>query len=1007
MKRLLSFALALAFLGGGTMVRAAAESSPGSHADPASFGNLSWRLAGPFRGGRALAVTGVPGQPEHFYFGAVDGGVWESENAGRTWTPIFDAQEIASIGSIAVAPSNPKILYVGSGEADMRSDIAYGNGMYRSDDGGHTWRHIGLTDTRQIGAIVVDPHDPNVAYVAALGHQYGPNEQRGVFKTTDGGATWTKVLYKDENTGASALALDPSDPKTIYAALWQTRRPPWNVYPPSNGPGSGIYRSTDGGATWTQLASGLPQKIGRVGLAISPALPTRVYAMVDSDPEHGGLYRSDDRGATWTHAGKDPRIWTRGWYFSGIAVDPKNADVVYAMDTATYRSTDGGKTFDAIRGAPGGDDYHSLWIDPDDPARMILGSDQGVVVSVDGAKTWSSWYNQPTGQFYHVATDDAFPYALYGAQQDSGAAAAPSATKYQTISQQDFRPVDVGGESGDLAPDPLHPGFVFGGTVTVENLATGWEQNVDPTLAYPGTIWRSTWTLPLVFSPADKRTLYFGHQRMFRSRDHGKTWQIVSPDLTRDGIAPPANLDASTIADNTGLNRRGVIYAIAPSPLDARLTWAGTDDGYVWVSRDDAAHWQNVTPPSLTPWSKVGIVEAGHFDAKTAYLAVDRHRLDDLRPYVYRTHDGGATWTLVASGIPDGSFVNVVREDPTRAGLLYAGTERGVYVSFDDGDNWQSLQRNLPVTSVRDIAIHGDDIAIATHGRAFWIMDDVSSLRQIAAMPGSDATQLFVPATAYRTRPGSEEGTPLPLDEPQAQNPPTGVIIDYALQRETSPVAIDVIDAGGKTVRHYSSAAPEKATDPKNVDIAPVWIAAPQVLATSAGAHRFVWDFHVTDADGPLAPPGTYAIRLTAGGRTYERTARVVRDPRIAATDAALREQYALATRIEALEDRVDTESARARALQKNAHLAPADREALENDVIGSPPSADPDDSVGKPSHDFTSFLYLKGALGNLEAAVESADAAPTPDMNAAYGKLDAIFEETLGKMDRLEGAVQ
>ncbi len=1004
MIRLLSFALALAIFGGGSIVRAAASSPAVSRVDPALFGNLSWRLAGPFRGGRALAVTGVPGEPEHFYFGAVDGGVWESNDAGRTWTPIFDAQNVASIGSIAVAPSNPKILYVGTGEADMRSDIAYGDGVYRSGDGGRTWRHAGLTDTRQIGAIVVDPHDPNVAYAAALGHQYGPNEQRGVFKTVDGGATWTKVLYKDDNTGATALAIDPADSKTIYAALWQTRRPPWNVYPPSNGPGSGIYRSTDAGATWTQLTTGLPQKMGRAGLAISAATPSRIYAMVDADPEHGGLYRSDDRGATWTLVGKDPRIWMRGWYFSGIAADPKNADVVYAMDTATYRSADGGKTFEAIRGAPGGDDYHTLWIDPGDPARMILGSDQGVVVSVDGAKTWSSWYNQPTGQFYHVVADDAFPYSLYGAQQDSGAAGAPSATKYQTISQQDFRPIDVGGESGYLAPDPLHPGFVFGGTVTVENLATGWEQNVDPTLAYPGTIWRSTWTLPLVFSPADKRTLYFGHQRMFRSRDRGKTWQIVSPDLTRAGIAPPANLDPSTIADNTGLDRRGVIYAIAPSPRDAHVTWAGTDDGYVWISRDDAAHWRNVTPPSLTPWSKIGTIEAGHFDTNTAYVAVDRHRLDDLRPYVYRTHDGGTTWVLAANGIPDGSFVNVVREDPKRAGLLYAGTERGVYVSFDDGDNWQPLQRNLPATSVRDIAVHGDDVAIATHGRAFWIMDDVTSLRQLA-QTASSQTRLFVPAPAYRVRPGNEEGTPLPLDEPQAQNPPVGLLVDYSLERASSPVTLDVIDANGKVVRRYSSASPEKATDPKSVDIAPPWIAAPQVLEAGAGTHRFVWDFHVNGADGPLAPPGAYTVRLTAAGQTYESAAQVVRDPRVAATDADLRAQYALAVQIQSLEDRAASAGARAAELEKSNRLSNDDLQSLKSDIAGSEPAPDPDDSVGKPSHDFTSFLALKTELGNLEAAVESADAAPTPDMEAAYVKLAAVFERTVQKLDRMENA--
>ena len=739
------------------------------------FGALNWRLVGPFRGGRVLAVTGVPGQPNHFYFGAVDGGVWESLDAGRTWRPVFDAQDIASIGAIAVAPSDPHTIYVGTGEADMRSDIAYGNGMYKSSDGGTTWTHIGLTETRQIGAIVVDPHDPNVAYVAALGHPYGPNSERGVFKTTDGGKSWAKVLYKDADTGAISLAIQPGNPNVLYAALWQTRRPPWNVYPPSNGPGSGLYKSSDGGANWTQLTNGLPAKVGRIGLSISAAAPQRVYANVDSIAGKGGIYRSDDAGATWTRTNGEQRLWQRGWYFGGITADPHNADVVYVMDTASYRSTDGGKTFTALLGDPSGQDHHVLWIDPDDSNRMILGSDQGTIVSVNGAKTWSSWYNQPTAQFYHIATDEAFPYSLYGAQQDSGAVMQVSRSKYATISQQDFRPIDVGGENGTLAPDPRHPGLVYGDssgqggpTVTREIPATGWEETLDPVASRPKTVWRNTWTLPLAFSPADRTSLYFSHQNVFRSRDGGRSWQMVSPDLSRPNEGTPANLDAPTLADDNGLHRHGVVYAIAPSPLRAALVWAGTDDGYVWVTRDDSRTWQNVTPKALTPWSKVGIIEASHFDPQTAYAAVDRHRLDDYAPYIYKTHDGGATWSLVVSGIPQGSFVNAVREDTRRRGMLYAGTERGVYVSFNDGASWQPLQLNLPVTSIRDLAVHGDDLAIATHGRAFWIMDDIEPLRQAGEAAAGGTTYLFAPAAAYRLRPGNQEGTPLPLDEPQA-----------------------------------------------------------------------------------------------------------------------------------------------------------------------------------------------------------------------------------------------
>jgi photosystem II stability/assembly factor-like uncharacterized protein len=970
--------------------------------DSAYFTALHWRLIGPFRGGRALAVAGVPGEPNHFYFGAVDGGVWESIDAGRTWNPIFDHEDIGSIGAIAVAPSAPRTIYVGTGEADMRSDIAYGDGMYKSIDGGINWTHIGLTDTMQIGAIVVDPSNADIVYVAALGHPYGPNAERGVFKTTDGGKTWTKVLYKDENTGATALAMAPADSNTIYAALWQTRRPPWNVYPPSNGPGSGLYKSTDGGKSWTQLTNGLPAKVGRIGLSVSRAGPQRIYANVDSTPGQGGVYRSDDSGATWTHVDGEQRIWQRGWYFSGITADPRNPDIVYVMNTATYRSTDGGRHFDAILGDPTGDDYHILWIDPDNSNRMILGSDQGVIVSVNDAKTWSSWYNQPTAQFYHVITDDAFPYSAYGAQQDSGADMQAVRGRYGTISNQDLRPLDVGGENGYLAPDPRHPGLVYGGTVTKELVATGWEQNIDPTLPYPGTVWRNTWTLPLAFSPADRRSLYFGHQNVFRSRDGGQTWQIVSPDLSRTDEGTPSNLDPATLADTNDVQRHGVVYAIAPSPLRADLIWAGTDDGNIWVTSPSAGsadtaqpHWRNVTPAVIKPWSKVGFIEASHFDSATAYAAIDRHRLDDYKPYIYRTNDGGASWTAIADGIPDGSFVNVVREDPMHRGLLYAGTERGVYVSFDDGAHWQPLQLNLPVTSIRDLAVHDDDLVIATHGRSFYVMDDVAPLRQMSAAVAAGGVFLFAPSPAYRLRPANQEGTPLPLDEPQVDNAPEGLYIDYYLSdAPRTPVVIEILGSDGKLVRQWSSAQPSAPVDPKSVDFTTHWIPLRPVPVAEAGTHRFVWDFHAGSYDGPLVPPGDYTVRLSVDGQTYTRAARVLRDPRIPATDADLRAQYELAVRIEALQSEVT--AARAKAEEAVKRLSGEAAAAYGRNVIGESLPENPDDSMGAYSHDFSSFLYLQGALDNLESAVESADAAPTPDMRTAYTRLAAIYEQTL-----------
>jgi len=988
-----------------------------AHVDSSYLTSLSWRLIGPFRGGRVLAVTGVPGQPDHYYFGAVDGGVWESTNAGRTWNPIFDGEDVASIGSIAVAPSDVRTIYVGSGESDMRSDIAHGNGMYKSVDGGKTWSHIGLDDTRQIGSIAIDPRDANVVYVAALGHQYGPNAERGVFKTTDGGKTWTKVLYKNENTGAISLSIDPQHPDVVYAALWQTRRPPWNTYPPSNGPGGGLYKTTDGGKTWTQLTNGLPKRVGRIGVAVSPSDPSRVYAQVDTGPNvaAGGIYRSEDGGRTWAHmAGgqAQQRLWQRGWYFGRITADPKNPDVVYVMDTATYRSTDGGKTFVAIKGSPGGDDYHTLWINPDDPTHMILGSDQGVTVSLDGAKTWSSWYNQPTAQLYHVITDNRFPYWVYGAQQDSGAIAVPSQSIHQNISFMDWRPIDVGGENGYIAPDPSHPGKLFGGsdTVTYEDLATGWEQNIDPQTAYPDRVWRHTWTLPLVVSPVD-RTLYTARQQIFASRDAGKTWTIISPDLTGPASEDqPSNLDPATLADNSGQPRRGVVYALAPSPFDAKTLWAGTDDGRVWITRDGGVQWKNITPPQLRPWSKVGIIEASRLDRNTAYIAVDRHRLEDDRPYIYETRDGGAHWHAIVNGIPDGSFVRVVRADPTVRSLLYAGTEFGVYVSFDDGAHWQPLQRNLPVTSVRDIDVHAGDLVLATHGRSMWIMDDIEPLREMARAVNAAGNYLFTPRYTYRMfRAGgvgggiADEGTPIQPDDPQAPNPPLGMYVDYYLHGAPSTaVVLTFIGPHGNVVRRYSSADKPTIIDPSTVDIAPRWIPKPVTVNTDPGAHRFVWDFSTRRDGGPLAPPGVYTVQLRVDGHTFSRKVTLARDPRTNATNADLWAQYDFANAIEDRLAQISAAQKHAHALLAGGKLPSTVAASVRRDILGERPPGDPDDSVGKPATDFTSLRFLARSFSALEGAVESADAAPTHDQRAGYGILTRSLDQTIAKLGKL-----
>ncbi len=881
--------------------------------DPATYSGLKWRMIGPFRGGRVNAVSGVPGQPTTFYFGSVGGGVWKTTNAGRTWTPVFDSQPVGSIGAIGVSPSNPSVVYVGTGEADMRSQISYGDGVYKSTDAGRTWKHLGLDDTRQIGRVVVDPRNPDIVFVAALGHAYGPNAERGVFRSTDGGATWKKVLSQNDSVGAVDLAIDPKDPKIVYATLWNTRRPPWSIYPPSYGPGSGLYKSVDGGTTWNALAGGLPtEAVGRIGVAVSRSSPRRVYAIVDA--KQGGLYRSDDAGATWTMVSSDTRVWGRGWYFGKVVVDPRNADIVYVSNTSLYRSTDGGKRWTAIKGAPGGDDYHQLWIDPDEPMRMVLGSDQGAVVSVDGAATWSSWYNQPIAQLYHAAPDARFPYWVTGAQQDSGSVAVITRSPHAEIGTREWLPICAGGEAGYTAPDPLHPEILFGGTVTRCNVLTGETANVSPERGMPEPA-RHTWTVPLVFSEADPRVLYFANQFLFRTANGGDSWTTISPDLTREDPGVPANLDAAAAADAPKGARRGVVYTIAPSPLKAGVVWVGTDDGYIQVTRDEGRNWQNVTPGAMTPWSKVVMVVASHGEVGTAYAAVDRHRLEDNDPYVYRTRDFGQTWQRITNGLPAGVYMQALEEDPVRPGLLFAGTELAVFVSFDAGDHWQSLQLNLPAVSMRHLAVHDDDLIVATHGRGFWVIDQMTALRQIGLDTADASAVLFRPADAINMPAGAENGTPQPRDEPLAENRPFGALIDYYLKAAPSePVTLEILDAAGETVRRFSSADRATPVNPDTLNIPAFWSPTPPTLSAEAGQHRWVWDLRVAPPTpagqgargaggtrgaggggggggqggfggrgGTLALPGAYTVKLTVDGKVYTQPLTVRRDPRTVA----------------------------------------------------------------------------------------------------------------------------
>jgi photosystem II stability/assembly factor-like uncharacterized protein len=1022
------------------------------------LGGMRWRMIGPFRGGRSIAVSGIEGRPNVYYFGGVGGGVWTTNNSGLTWQPIFDSAPIASIGALAVVPSKPYIIYVGTGEADLRSDLTYGDGVYKTTDGGQTWTNIGLRDSQHIARIVVDPHNPNVVLVAALGHAYGPNRERGVFRSTDGGANWQRVLFKDENTGAIDLAVDPDNPQTVFAALWSVRRPPWSVYAPVNG-GGAIYRSDDGGAHWAEVkGGGLPETaFGRVGLAIARGTNgRRVYALIDTEVtgadaavrKMGGLYRSDDGGRNWMLTGTDPRIKGRGWYFGEVIIDPKNPDIVYLPNVAIYRSQDGGHTFEAIKGAPGGDDYHAMWIDQQNPARMIFGSDQGVGVSVDGGRTWSSWYNQPTGQFYHVATDNAFPYRVYGAQQDSGTAATVSRSDTGSITFRDWYSVGAG-ESGYIAPDPNDPNMVYGGD-TYGGLhrfdrRTGQAQNIAPApLGNFGDISRAevrfTWTSPLVFA-SDGKTLYYGSQYLLRSPDRGMSWERVTGDLT--GAADPdAPREGPTTSQNARARGYGVIYTIAPSAVDARTIWLGTDTGLIWLTRDGGASWKNVTPPGLSDWSKISMIDAGHFDAGTAYAAVDRHRLDDLKPHVFRTHDFGATWQEIANGIPDGAYVRSLREDPVRKGLLFAGTELGVFFSLEDGGCWQSLRLNMPVAPVHDLVIKNNDLVVATHGRAFWILDDISPLRQMEELAFGDdkscsasppqsylqqyaslaqPVRLFKPAVPIRIRRNTNNDTPLPPEEPAGENPPTGAVIYYSLAKEAQgEVSIEILDSSGAVVRRYASTDPVEKP-PANAPFTQSWFRPPERVETGAGLHRLVWDLRyarvpmsqpsysmavafgqstLIEPEGPQVLPGQYGVRMTAAGRTFLQPLEVKMDPRVATSAEDLKKQFDLEMKIYEAMKQANAALDEIRGVLKSAASDSTLARAVAIAGVtreGTPPPAE-QQAGGGPT-----LTRALGTLGRLAVVVDSADAAPTTQAMRAAEKSLADLRKLLAQWEEVK----
>lgn len=1007
---------------------------------PDLYSEMKWRVIGPFRGGRTVAVSGVPSQPNVFYMAPNNGGVWKTTDYGLTWRPIFDGQPTGSIGALAVAPSDPNVIYAGSGEGLQRPDLSTGDGVYKSTDAGVTWQHLGLREGRQIGALVVDPQDANRLFVAVLGHPYGPNSERGVYRSLDGGQTFERVLYKDENTGAIGLAMDPFNSQTIYADMWAARQAPWEYGNEYQGPGSGLYKSTDGGTTWKQLANGLPtreDKLGRIGIAVAPGDSSRLYAWVNSSAKTGGIYRSDDAGESWTRVSNEARVWERGDDFSGLAVDPRNKEVVYVANTSTYRSSDGGKTFNAIKGAPGGDDYHTIWINPDVPQIILLGVDQGATISVNGGETWSSWYNQPTAQMFHVTADNRFPYWVYGGQQESGSAGVATRSDWGEISFRDWHPVGLD-EYGYAAPDPLHPGIIYGSKGTRFDEKTGQTQDVSPFVLRSGK-YRFDRTAPIIFSPVDPHILYFGSQVLFKTVNGGQSWEIISPDLSRkDGGVPPT---LGIYAHEAKGVHRGVIYSIAPSAKDVNLIWVGTSDGLIHVTRDGGKNWADVTPKEMTPWSKVTQMDASHFDRAAAYASVTRSRLDDLHPFIYRTRDGGKIWEKIIKGLPDNAPVNVVREDPLRKGLLFAGTELGVYVSFDDGDNWQSLQLNLPHTSMRDLIIHGDDIVVATHGRSFWVLDDITPLRQLTAEVAKASAHLFKPQVALRVRRDVNTDTPLPPEESAGKNPPDGAIIDYYLQSASAePVMLEILDSAGKVVRRFASTDKPDSLEEiaKEIHVPIYWVRPSHILSAEAGMHRFVWDLHAPPPDsvshdypisaifrdtpryplGATLPPGQYSVKLTAGGKSYTQPLTVKMDPRAKTPPAGVAQQYALATRItkamgqsfKAVEE-VKALRAQLKKLQQGTGeavppqaiadaIAALDKKAAALEGGG----AEEEFAALMPGTREPTLTRLNGEFGQLLGIVDGADAAPTTQAVAVTGEKEQSLEKLLARWSELKG---
>jgi photosystem II stability/assembly factor-like uncharacterized protein len=955
---------------------------------PDLSGMLRWRNIGPFRGGRVTAVAGVASQPLVYYMGATGGGVWKTDDAGLTWNNVSDGFfHSGSVGAVAVAQSNPSVVYVGMGEACLRGNLSAGDGVYKSTDAGRTWTNLGLRDTSQIGRIAIHPRSPDIAYVAAVGHPYGPNAERGVFRTKDGGRTWQNVLFVDNKTGAADIAMDLSNPQVLYATTWQVLRRPWDIF--TRGPGGGLYKSTDGGDSWKKLSTGLPSgNLGKIGVTVSPANPQRVWATVEADTA-GGIYRSDDAGGTWALLNGDFNMTARQYYYGHVFADPQDANTVFTFCAKYfYKSIDGGRTYTTVNTPHG--DYHDLWIDPKDHLRMINGSDGGASVTFNGGRTWSSLDNQPTAQFYAVITDHGTPYRVYGSQQDNTTVSIASRTDGAGITESDWHPVG-GGESGYLAPTPSNPPIVFGGSyfglMTRYDERTGESRNVTVWPDYNGgrtaaqMKYRFQWTYPIIVSPHDAATVYAGAQVVFRSTDGGQSWQAISPDLTRN----------DTAKQNGGRLEEyySTIFTIAESPREKGVIWTGSDDGLVHVTRNGGRDWQNVTPAGLEAYSRINIVEASPHEAAAAYLAVNRYQLDDFRPYIYKTVDYGRSWQTIVAGIPERSFVRTVREDPTQRGLLYAGTETGVFFSLDGGLHWQSLQLNLPIVPITDLTVKDGDLIASTQGRAFWILDDVTPLHEIGDAVATATAHLFAPRDAIRARRAGFGRAPAGI----GQNSPAGAVVTYWLGRPQD-VTLEFVDSNGVVAKTAKSS--DRNGPP-----------------ASAGLHRFAWDMRYPDAHGiesgtflaggnlrgPLALPGSYQVRLKAGGQTLIQPLRIVADPRSHATLADLREQFDLLAKIRdkvsAIHDAVNdlVKLRKALAARKDPATAKLDAalEAVQQLLIDLR-------FAGYDDQMLVFDLKLNNRMAALQGYVAQGDYAPTEQQYGVFRELSSVIDDALAR---------